>query len=152
MTRPDARNIHRQWLDWLRFARGLSVAAVAGQIGVSRQALDNWRRGARNAGPHQWQPLARLLGVSDAAYWAGPSTAVSSVIQVVAVRPAHSSDDLRQLLTDSLKFTGGPQPVLDDGPPKSIRAICPDCKKSLAPTASGAPRKHPCTNEVAVEM
>lgn len=80
----DSDNLHSDWLGWLAFSAGLAVVDVARRLGVSRQAVNNWKLGKREPTKTQWRALADLIGVTPAQYWAGPSKDVAAVVRVVA--------------------------------------------------------------------
>jgi transcriptional regulator with XRE-family HTH domain len=72
--------IHGQWLDWLRYTTGMSLAQIAEEVGVTGSMVSAYRRpkgSAKEPGERVWHAIAKLAGVDNCRYQAGPPLRVS---------------------------------------------------------------------------
>ena len=72
-------NHHASWLRWAVFAHNINREELASLFSVHPVTISQWMNGHNE--PKEWRKIAKLLGITEAQYVAGPCTEVAVVVQ-----------------------------------------------------------------------
>jgi transcriptional regulator with XRE-family HTH domain len=78
----ETHTVHGDWIRWLYFARKMRNAHVAKAVGVTSGCIRQWMTGRKSPTDEHQHALAKLCGVSLAAYFAGPRMDSKAVVRV----------------------------------------------------------------------